>query len=252
VTGSTTLTVTAPVPTDTVAFNTQGGRRRGLAERPGWHQPSPCPAATVAGRLQLRRLVRRRLRWQRPHLRPYTLARVDHPSTPSGRPTPPTTVAFNSQGRAAAVASLSGPGWHPPSTLPAATVAGPATASPAGSPPASGGSALTSPYTLAGVDHPLYAQWTANPTDTVAFNTQGGSAVASLSGLDGTTVTPARGTVRWPATASPAGSPPPPVAAPLTSPYTLAGSTTLYAQWTANPTDTVAFNTQGGQRRGPR
>src|SRR5204863_7789136 len=53
---------------------------------------------------------------------------------------------------------------------------------------ASGGSALTSPYTLAG-STTLYAQWTANATDTVAFNTQGGSAVGPVSGLDGTTVT---------------------------------------------------------------
>ena len=46
---------------------------------------------------------------------------------------------------------------------------------------ASGGSALTSPYTLAG-SVTLYAQWIPNATDTITFNSQGGSAVANVSG----------------------------------------------------------------------
>ena len=75
-----------------------------------------------------------------------------------------------------------------------------------------GGSALTSPYTLAG-SVTLYAQWSANATDTLTFNSEGGSAVAAERGLDGTTITLPAPPPR-PATPSTAGSPPPPVAAP--------------------------------------
>ena len=108
----------------------------------------------------------------------------------------------------------------------------------------SGGSALTSPYTLAG-SVTLYAQWTANATDTVTFNSEGGSTVSSQSGLQGTTITlpsaPSRaGYVFAGWFAAPSGG------SALTSPYTLTGSVTLYAQWTANATDTVTFNSEGG------
>jgi hypothetical protein len=92
----------------------------------------------------------------------------------------------------------------------------------------SGGAALTSPYTLAG-STTLFAQWTTN--DTIAFNSQGGSAVTSIIGAHGSTITlPAAPTLAgntfdgWFA-ASSGGS-------ALSSPYTLAGSTTLFAQWT--------------------
>ncbi len=46
-------------------------------------------------------------------------------------------------------------------------------------------------YTLSsdGVSIVFTAQWTANATDTITFNSEGGSAVASLSGLNGTTIT---------------------------------------------------------------
>ena len=87
---------------------------------------------------------------------------------------------------------------------------------------ASGGSALTSPYTLAG-SVTLYAQWSTNATDTVTFNPEGASAVASLSGPDGTTITlpgaptyPGHTFLGWFAAASGGSA--------LTSPYTLAGS----------------------------
>jgi uncharacterized repeat protein (TIGR02543 family) len=43
---------------------------------------------------------------------------------------------------------------------------------------ATGGTALTSPYLL-GASATLYAQWTANPFTKIAFNSEGGSAVAS-------------------------------------------------------------------------
>ena len=107
----------------------------------------------------------------------------------------------------------------------------------------SGGSALTSPYTLAG-SVTLYAQWTANATDTVTFNSEGGSTVGSQSGLQGTTITlpgaPSRaGYVFAGWFAAPSGG------SALTSPYTLAGSVTLYAQWAVAPTTAVTVPSTG-------
>ena len=109
-----------------------------------------------------------------------------------------------------------------------------------------GGSALTSPYTLAG-SVTLYAQWSANATDTVTFNAEGGSTVASQSGLQGTTITlPAAPTLAgdtfngW--FVAPTGG------SALTSPYTLAGSVTLYAQWT--PVVPVTVQVSGTQTYG--
>ena len=91
----------------------------------------------------------------------------------------------------------------------------------------------------------LYAQWSANATDTLTFNSEGGSAVSSESGLAGTTVTlPSAPTLAgytfngW--FAAPTGG------SALTSPYTLAGSVTLYAQWSANATDTYSYTANGG------
>ena len=151
------------------------------------------------------------------------------------------TITFNTQG-GSAVANVSGldgttftlPGGP---TLSGYTFAGWFAA-------ASGGSALTSPYTLTG-SVTLFAQWIPNATDTITFNSQGGSAVANVSGLDGTTFTlPGGPTLAgytfagWFAAASGGSA--------LTSPYTLTGSVTLFAQWTPNATDTISFNSQGG------
>ncbi len=103
-----------------------------------------------------------------------------------------------------------------------------------------------STYLLSSLGTPIVfnAQWSANATDTITFNSEGGSAVSSESGLDGTTITlPAAPTYAgytfdgWFA-ASSGGS-------ALTSPYTLAGSVTLYAQWTANPTTSVLIPSKG-------
>ena len=52
----------------------------------------------------------------------------------------------------------------------------------------SGGTALTSPYTLT-ASTTLYAQWNANPKITITFNSEGGSAVSAVTGLEGTTIT---------------------------------------------------------------
>ena len=100
-------------------------------------------------------------------------------------------------------------------------------------------------FTMPAADVMLYAQWTANATDTITFNSEGGSAVASVMGLNGTTITlPAAPTYAghtfdgW--FTAPSGG------TALTSPYTLTASTTLYAQWTANATDTITFNSEGG------
>ena len=151
------------------------------------------------------------------------------------------TITFNSEG-GSAVSSISGPNGSA-ITLPAAptyagyTFDGWFLA-------ASGGTALTSPYTLTG-SLTLYAQWTANATDTITFNSEGGSAVSSISGPNGSAITlPAAPTYAgytfdgWFLAASGGTA--------LTSPYTLTGSLTLYAQWTANATDTVTFNSEGG------
>ena len=114
---------------------------------------------------------------------------------------------------------------------------------------ASGGTALTSPYTLT-TSTTLYAQWTANPTITITFNSEGGSSVSTATGLQGTTITlPAAPTYAgytfngWFSAASGGTA--------LTSPYTLTTSTTLYAQWTANATDTYSF-AAGGAPAAPR
>ncbi len=72
------------------------------------------------------------------------------------------------------------------------------------------------------------------PTDTITFDSEGGSTVGPVSGLDGTTVSlpdaPARAGYSFGGwyTAASGGS-------LATSPYLLAGSATLFAQWTANP-----------------
>jgi Listeria-Bacteroides repeat domain (List_Bact_rpt) len=99
---------------------------------------------------------------------------------------------------------------------------------------ASGGIALTSPYTLTG-STTLYAQW----TDTLTFNSEGGSAVAAVTGLDGTTVTlPAAPT--WAGHSFAGWFLAPSGGTARSSPYTLTGSTTLYAQWTAS-SQTITF-----------
>ena len=151
------------------------------------------------------------------------------------------TLTFNSEG-GSAVSSESGLAGSTVTLPSAPTLAGYTFNGWFAAP--TGGSALTSPYTLAG-SVTLYAQWSANATDTLTFNSEGGSAVSSESGLAGTTVTlPSAPTLAgytfngW--FAAPTGG------SALTSPYTLAGSMTLYAQWSANATDTLTFNSEGG------
>ena len=142
------------------------------------------------------------------------------------------TISFNSEGGSAvsAVTGLEGTTI----TLPGApTYAGYTFAGWFTAP--SGGTALTSPYTLS-ASTTLDAQWSANPTITISFNSEGGSAVSAVTGLDGTTVTlPGAPTYAGYTFAgwftAPSGG------TALTSPYTLSASTTLDAQWSANPTD---------------
>jgi hypothetical protein len=138
-------------------------------------------------------------------------------------------ITFNAEG-GSAVNSMSGPQGST-ITLPGApTLAGSTfdgwfTA-------ASGGTALTSPYTLSS-SRTLFAQWTLNSTVTITFNAEGGSAVNSMSGPQGSTITlPGAPTLAgstfdgWFAAAT-AGT-------ALTSPYTLSSSRTVFAQWTLN------------------
>jgi uncharacterized repeat protein (TIGR02543 family) len=140
------------------------------------------------------------------------------------------TVSFNSEGGATTPASQSGL-IGTKITLPAAptyaghTFKGWYLA-------ASGGAALTSPYTLTSTLM-LYAQWTPNATVTVSFNSEGGATTpAGQSGLIGTTITlPAAPTYAghtfngWFLTTSGGTA--------LTSPYLLTATLTLYAQWTS-------------------
>ena len=108
---------------------------------------------------------------------------------------------------------------------------------------ASGGSALTSPYTITATTT-LYAQWTANASDTITFNSEGGVAVAPVTDPVGTQITLPSDTYAghtfdgWFVAASGGSA--------LTSPYTITATTTLYAQWTANASDTITFNSEGG------
>ncbi|MGD1014165.1 MAG: InlB B-repeat-containing protein [Acidimicrobiales bacterium] len=108
---------------------------------------------------------------------------------------------------------------------------------------ASGGSALTSPYTFAG-STTLDAQWTAifsapvvtgssGATDSVSFDSEGGSAVTSITGDNGSSVTlptptfAGRTFLGW-FTSGSGGT-------LVTSPLTLtAASTMLYALWSPN------------------
>ncbi|MGD0220669.1 MAG: InlB B-repeat-containing protein, partial [Acidimicrobiales bacterium] len=90
------------------------------------------------------------------------------------------------------------------------------------------------------------------PTDTITFNSEGGTAVSSMSGPDGSSITlPAAPTypgytfVGW-FTAASGGT----EAGGAGASYTLSSSTTLYAHWTANATDTITFNSEGGSAVG--
>jgi len=150
-------------------------------------------------------------------------------------PTPPTYIVnFNVEG-GSPVASITDVGYNNV-TLPSAPTYPGYTFDGWFVEPVGGGVAVTYPYFPMSTTT-LYAQWTPNATDTVSFNAEGGSAVSSLSGLDGTTVTlpsaptyPSYTFDGW-FTAASGGS-------ALASPYTLAGSVTLFAQWTAIPVST--------------
>ncbi len=93
--------------------------------------------------------------------------------------------------------------------------------------------AAAASYSLSSNGSPitLTAQWAANATDDVTFDSEGGSAVGPLSGLDGQTLTlPGAPTYAGHSFAgwftAPSGG------SALSSPYTLSGTLTLYAHWT--------------------
>jgi uncharacterized repeat protein (TIGR02543 family) len=144
---------------------------------------------------------------------------------------PTDTVSFNSD-LGAAVASISGPDGSsitlPGDTYTGYTFNGWFTAANGGTEIGGAGSS----YAIPSGGATLYAQWTANATDTITFDSEGGSAVSSMSGLDGTTI-PLPGAPTYAGYtfdgwfAAPSGG------TVLTSPYALTGSITLYAQWTA-------------------
>ena len=160
---------------------------------------------------------------------------------------PNDTVAFNSDG-GAAVSSISGPDGGsialPPGTYPGYSFEGWFTTASGGNEVGGAGSS----YTVPAGGATLYAQWSENPIDSVAFVSEGGAAVASLSGPDGSSITLPSGTYPgysfegWFAAASGGNK-----VGRAGSSYTVpAGGTTLYAQWIQNQTDTVAFNSEGG------
>ena len=101
-------------------------------------------------------------------------------------------------------------------------------------------------YTLSSDGAPIVftAQWVANATDTITFNSEGGSSVPSQYRLQGSTIT-------LPGAASRAGYAfdgwfvAPSGGSALTSPYTVVGSVTLYAQWTGAPTTAVLVPSKG-------
>jgi uncharacterized repeat protein (TIGR02543 family) len=91
----------------------------------------------------------------------------------------------------------------------------------------------------------IYAQYAANPVDVITFNSEGGSTVSPIDGLNGASLTlpaapayPGYTFDGW--FASTKGGP------ALASPYLLSASATLYAQWTANPDAKIGFNSDGG------
>ncbi|MGP8065848.1 MAG: InlB B-repeat-containing protein, partial [Acidimicrobiales bacterium] len=85
----------------------------------------------------------------------------------------------------------------------------------------------------------LYAQWTAvvPGTDTVTFNSEGGAPVTSMNGPDGTTIT-LPGAPSYSGYTFDGWFVAPSGGTALTSPYTLSGSVTLYAQWTTSAVPT--------------
>jgi uncharacterized repeat protein (TIGR02543 family) len=93
-------------------------------------------------------------------------------------------------------------------------------------------------FTMPASNVTLYSVWILLPTDKVNFNSEGGSAVASISGPDGSSIAlPVAPTyaghtfLGWFAAASGGSA--------LTSPYTLTGSLTLYAGWSTNAKSTT-------------
>ena len=118
----------------------------------------------------------------------------------------------------------------------------------------SGGSALTSPYTLAG-SVTLYAQWTANATDTYSYaaGTGSGTAPAGGSGLDGTTIVLAANTFSE-AGYTFAGWTDGNATYAAGATYTLASNGSaivLTATWTANATDTYSYAVGTGSGTAP-
>ena len=160
-------------------------------------------------------------------------------------------VAFNSEG-GSAVGSISGPDGSsialPSDTYPGYVFDGWYTAASGGTKVGGAGASYTVP--VGGIT--LFAQWTENAIDTVAFNSEGGAAVASLSGPDGSSITlpsdtyPFHTLNGWYTAASGgtlAGQP----GASFTVPV---GGTTLYAQWTIVPPTVTTVSPNAGPTTG--
>ena len=110
-------------------------------------------------------------------------------------------------------------------------------------------------YTLSSNGAPIVftAQWTENTIDTVAFDSDGGAAVASLSGPDGSSITlpsdtyPSYAPFEGWFTASSGGT----EVGGAGSSYTIPmGGITLYAQWTARRPNVIAVSPNAGPTKG--
>jgi hypothetical protein len=158
------------------------------------------------------------------------------------------TINFNSEGGTPTPDNLSGPDGSTVSLPAAPTLAGYSFNGWFAAP--SGGLALGSPYTLSG-SVTLYAQWIQNATDDYSYaaGTGSGSFPTSGNGLDGTTITLGSASGLSEAGYTFAGWNDGATTYPAGATYTLSSDGTpiiFAAQWTANVTDTVTFNSEGG------
>ena len=108
--------------------------------------------------------------------------------------------------------------------------------------------AAGSSYTMGAANLVLTAQWTANATNTVTYDSQGGSSVSSATGLEGASITlasaptyPGHTFTGWSTAASGVGT-----TYATGDSLSLTGDITLFAQWTNNATITVTYDSQGG------
>ncbi|MCL2844319.1 MAG: InlB B-repeat-containing protein [Chitinivibrionia bacterium] len=113
---------------------------------------------------------------------------------------------------------------------------------------ASDGTRIASPHTIT-EDITVFAQWTAIPTFTITFNSQGGAEHAPITREVNTNINlpnPTRAGFTFNGWFTEASG-----ETRIFSPHTITENITLFAQWTAIPTFTITFNSQGGTEYSP-